>query len=160
MSDRSKVTVDFRPMERLVKRLISASKVTVQAGHFDSHQHPAAKMTIAALGLLQHEGGQAGRGVVIPARPYIAEAVNMPITLTMMADTATEIVEGTAGISTRSKKLGRALRDQIDYVIENPNEFGIKKNAEYTVKLKGIDAPLQDTLHLKDDLDFRIVTKK
>lgn len=137
-------TKNFEKLENKIKRLV---KENVESGYFkEQPDHPTADMSYAQL-MAIHEYGYGG----LPERPV------REITMSSMKGEVGKIIK---------RNLFRLSEEKLlDLIGKNTTElaksiFGesppLEPNSDYTIDMKGFDAPLIDSGVLRENWSYRV----
>lgn len=140
--------VDFQKAQADIKKaldgLITDKFVTV--GIHETASPPDNEMTMAALGALQHFGSEDG---VIPARRWLDVGVESG-----NAEYIETLAEGITKGVPPDKVLMQVGELAVGYTVAYIDELKTPKNAESTIKKKGVDNPLVDTGAMKQSVTY------
>ena len=162
-----KIKENFKGLNKMVKDLKKQKDSVAEVGHFDGKPHPfdTSGITIAAISWLQQKGFDLPNGRKVPSRPYMEIALESPAFVKAWNKAVMKIAFKETRVSKNGKvrgvtisselpKLAKLLRDIMMGVIQT--SFGLDKNSDMTIALKGFDHPLIETGNLVNDIESRL----
>lgn len=133
-------------LDQALNRLVSRKEQHVKVGILDNSKYPDG--TSVATVAFMNEYGTAK----IPPRPFFRQTISeQKSNWTQLAKDAIKMgysIEHTLGL------VGAQMQTDIQYSIMT---WTTPKNADYTVAMKGFNAPLRHTLLMHDSIKFEVV---
>ena len=133
-------------LDQALNRLVSRKEQHVKVGILDNSKYPDGT-SVATVAFMNEYGTSK-----IPPRPFFRQTISeQKSNWTKLAKDAIKMgysIEHTLGL------VGAQMQSDLQYKIMT---FTTPKNADYTVAMKGFNAPLRHTLLMHDSIKFEVV---
>lgn len=138
-------------LNKLLKRVSELKDAKLDVGYFDDI-HQSSGLPVAAIAAINNEG-VSEKGMYIPARPFVSEALRMAFFQKAAMRPARQLLDYKIPLKLT---LGRIGSQAVELFRWNIYNGAWADNAPYTISLKGKNAPLVDTGEMASLTKYRI----
>ncbi|MDO5764086.1 MAG: hypothetical protein Q4P84_00090 [Elusimicrobiales bacterium] len=147
-------------LRQVIKNASNLGNVRIEAGWIHpGEKHADTKLTMAQLAQVMEYGAVIGKKTHIPPRPMLRMTGKLKVKewVKEAAERTKDVLNGKQKDSDAYESLGALIADDIKGTMSNSALYA--PNAPSTVKKKGKNTPLLDTLVLRGAVDYRSTKK-